>query len=146
MKTPLSMLLSDKGNSVHSVPASETAQNCAVKMAQFNIGILLVVDGEKLLGIVSERDIVRKVVSLQLDPKIIPITQIMTANVITALPTATVQEAMHIITEHRFRHLPVLQDGKLQGIISIGDLTRWIIRSQERDISSLTDYIGGHVR
>src|SRR5687767_4141968 len=100
MKTPLSLLLDNKGRSIYSVSANETAYNCALKMKQFNIGILLVVDGEKLQGIVSERDIVRKAVSLQHDPTTTLATEIMTAKVITASPKTTVQEAMQIITEH----------------------------------------------
>lgn len=146
MKTPLSMLLADKWNRVYSVLSNDTAYSCAQKMNQFNIGILLVVENDKLLGIVSERDIVRKVVSPQLDPKTTSVAEIMTAKVITASLKTTVGEAMHILTEHRFRHLPVAENGKLQGLISIGDLTRWVIHSQERDISSLTEYIGGGSR
>lgn len=146
MKTPLSMLLAEKGNNVYSISSSETAHHCAQKMSQFNIGILLVVENDKILGIVSERDIVRKVISPELDPKTTVVADIMTAKVITASLKTTVEEAMHILTEHRFRHLPVTENGELQGLISIGDLTRWVIHSQARDISSLTEYIGGGSR
>ena len=144
MQTPLSMLLSDKGSSIYSVSSKETVQSCAQKMSQFNVGILLVIEGEDLVGVVSERDIVHKIVSPQLDPTTTPIIKIMTTKVVTASPRTTVQEAMHIITEQRFRHLPVLENGKLQGVISIGDLTRWVMLAQERDISSLTGYITGN--
>jgi CBS domain-containing protein len=145
METPLSVLLNDKGRATQSISPKDSVYDCALKMNQLKIGALLVMENEQLAGIVSERDILRKVVTSGQDPKNILVDTIMTKvnELVTVLPTTTVREAMHIVTEKRIRHLPVLENGKLVGLISIGDLTRWAMLLQEQQISSLTNYIQG---
>lgn len=143
MRTPLSVLLKEKGSDVYNIPPSTTGFECARTLNDKHIGALLVMEKDKILGIISERDLIRKLVCLQGDPQKVPVSQLMTANPLTVLPTTTVQEAMKIITEKRFRHLPVVEDGKLLGIISIGDLTRWVMEQQQYEISQLTGYIQG---
>jgi CBS domain-containing protein len=116
---------------------------CAVKLTQLKIGALVVLQEDKLIGIVSERDILRRVVSKGDDANQTLVEQIMTKALVTVAPSTTVREAMHIVTEKRIRHLPVLENEKLVGLISIGDLTRWAMILQEQQIASLTNYIQG---
>lgn len=143
MRTPLSVLLKDKGGPTHSISAQISVYDCATKMNEFGIGALLVMDGDKLQGIISERDIIRKLFNNHNDPTKVRVAEIMTKDVLTVPPTMTVQEAMKLVTEKRFRHLPVVDNGKLLGIISIGDLTRWVMLQQEHEIQALTGYIHG---
>ncbi|MBX3709113.1 MAG: CBS domain-containing protein [Gammaproteobacteria bacterium] len=143
METPLNVLLKDKGYAVESISPDVSVYDCAVKLSQLKCGALLVIKDGELAGIVSERDILRKIVARGEDPKKIHVDSIMTDKLVTVLPSTTVREAMRLITEKRVRHLPVLENGKLIGIISIGDLTRWAMLLQEQQISSLTNYIQG---
>ncbi|HRE31864.1 MAG TPA: CBS domain-containing protein, partial [Candidatus Berkiella sp.] len=94
-------------------------------------------------GIISERDLINKLISKKLEPTQVKVSEVMTHNVLTVSSDTTVQKAMEIITEKRFRHLPVVDNGKLVGIISIGDITRWIMLQQQQEISALTGYIHG---
>jgi CBS domain-containing protein len=141
MHTHLSTLLNDKGHAVHSISPHESAYNCVVKLNQLQVGALLVMDGKKLLGLISERDIIRKLINCKCDPSDVIVKDLMTTQLITVKPETTVEEAIRLITEKRFRHLPVLKGKKLVGLISIGDLTRWIMLAQEQEISALTNYI-----
>lgn len=141
METPLSTLLNDKGHTVQSISQEITVYECAIKLSQLKIGAFVVMDGDKLLGIVSERDILRRVVAKGDDPNSVLVEKIMTRELVTVVPSTTVRAAMHIVTEQRIRHLPVLDGGKLVGLISIGDLTRWALLLQEQQIASLTNYI-----
>ena len=143
METTLNVLLNDKGRAVQSVNSQNTVHESALKMSELKIGALIVLDNDKLVGIISERDIIRKLVITGADAKRVRVADIMTKELITVLPTTTVREAMHIVTERRIRHLPVLEHSKLIGLISIGDLTRWAMLWQEQQISSLTQYIQG---
>ncbi len=143
MRTPLSVLLKDKGGSTHSITPQSSGFDCATKMNQYGVGALLVIENEKLIGIISERDLIRKLLGTSTDPKSISVEKLMTKDPVTVLPTMTVQEAMKLMTERRFRHLPVVENGKLMGVISIGDLTRWVMLQQEHEIAALTGYIQG---
>lgn len=143
MQTPLSILLEDKGRVIHSVSPLTTVYESARKMNQLGIGALLVIENGHLEGIISERDIVQKLIGCKCDPSDTLVSEIMTHTLITVPPTMTVAEAMRIITEKRFRHLPVMENDELLGMISIGDLTRWAIISQEQEILSLIGYISG---
>lgn len=143
METPLSTLLNDKGYTVQDISANTTVFECALKLTQLKIGALVVLQDNNLIGIVSERDILRRVVANGDDPKKILVEQIMTKTLTTVSPSTSVREAMHIVTEKRIRHLPVLENQKLVGLISIGDLTRWAMILQEQQIASLTNYIQG---
>ncbi len=143
MKTPLSLLLADKESKIHAISSQKTVFDAAMKMNHLGIGALLVIDDEQLVGIVSERDIIRKLIGQKHDLAVVHVADIMTKKLVTVPPTTTVQEAMRIITDRRFRHLPVIDNGKLIGLISIGDLTRWVMLAQEREIDALTGYIHG---
>ena len=112
-------------------------------MNRHKIGAILVMDGEKLAGIFTERDVLTRVVAGDLDPKTTPITAVMTTSVLTTTPVATVQQVMEIFTERRCRHLPVIEDGRLKGLISIGDVSRWVANSHRAEAESLRQYISG---
>jgi len=143
MSAPLRVLLKDKGNIIHSITSQSSVYDCVLKLNQLGIGALLVIDNDKLEGIISERDIIRKILGQRINPEKITVKEIMTKNLVTVPPTMTVQEAMRIVTEKRFRHLPVVEKDALLGMISIGDLTRWVMLEQEGEISALTGYIQG---
>lgn len=143
MQTPLSILLKEKGYTIHSASPIESAYECAVTMSKMGVGALLVIEHDELKGIVSERDFLKKIVAMNSDPNTVPVAQVMTKDPITVPPSMTVQEAMCLMTEKRIRHLPVVENGKLLGIISIGDLTKWAMMQQEKEIAALTGYIHG---
>jgi CBS domain-containing protein len=100
-------------------------------------------NGDRLAGIFTERDVLTRVVTSNLDPRLTPITQAMSGNVLTIAPEATVQEVMDIFADRRCRHLPVVQDGKLIGLISIGDVSRWVANVHRAEAESLRQYIAG---
>jgi len=143
MNTPISTLLEHKGGAVHSVNVTATVAEAVREMVRHKVGSVLVMDGAKLAGIFTERDVLRRVVGEELDPQATPVTQVMTANVLVAGPAATVQQMMELFTEKRCRHMPVMQDGKLLGMISIGDVSRWVANAHRAEAESLRQYITG---
>ena len=128
---------------VHAIGPKDTVYDAVKKMAEHNIGGLLVMEGEKILGIVTERDYARKIVLAGRSSKETPVSVIMTTQVLCVGPLQTTEECMAIMTENRVRHLPVLDDGKLIGLVSIGDLVKDIISEQQFIIEQLEHYIAG---
>lgn len=112
-------------------------------MAEKGIGAVLVMRGERLAGILSERDYARKVVLRDRASSTTRVAEIMTAEVVTVTPSDTVDHCMQVVTERRIRHLPVLEDDRVVGVISIGDLVKAVIEQQARDIDQLQRYIAG---
>jgi CBS domain-containing protein len=140
----ISALLSSKKSAVvHSVPPEATVFEAIQKMADHNVGALVVLTGEQLKGVISERDYTRKVALKGKTSKETKVNDILTANVITVTPQSTVDECLRLMTHHRVRHLPVVENGKVVGIVSIGDLVNWIISTQSHMIQQLTSYISG---
>jgi CBS domain-containing protein len=140
---PVSLILRKKGGEVWSVPSETTVLAAMQVMADKEVGALLVVDDGHLHGIVSERDYARKVILMGRSSKETPVSEILTEPLITIAPDCSVDEAMRLITTHRIRHLPVVRDGELQGLISIGDLVQWIAFAQDQTIEDLSHYIEG---
>ncbi len=114
-------------------------------MADRTVGAWLVVEGEKLAGIFSERDYARKVILKGKSSREIPVSEIMSTQVVFVRPNQTIDECMALMTEKRIRHLPVLQSGKLIGLISIGDVVKTVISEQEFIIHQLENYISGTI-
>lgn len=139
----IQQVLERKGNEVHTVSPDVTILDALGVMAQHDIGAVLVMDGDRLLGIFSERDYARKVALKGLVSRDVQVTQLMTADPRTVSPSSTVEEVMNMMTENRFRHLPVLEDGHLVGLISIGDMVKSMVMQQERTIRHLSSYISG---
>ena len=112
-------------------------------MADKNIGALPVVENDKLIGIISERDYTRKVILKGKSSKETRVQEIMTQQLVTANPGDTVVDCMRVMTEKRVRHLPVMEEGKMTGMLSIGDVVKWLISSQAATIDNLEQYISG---
>lgn len=143
MNTTIATLLERKGGAVHQVTSAVTVAEAVRTMNHHKVGSVLVMDGDNLAGIFTERDVLRRVVGGKLDPAATPVTAVMTANVLTVDPTVTVQQAMDIFSEKRCRHLPVVQDGRVLGMISIGDVSRWVANLHRAEAESLRQYISG---
>ena len=143
MNTSIATLLQHKGGAVRTVPVSVSVSEAVQEMNRHRIGCVLVMEGEKLAGIFTERDVLTRVVAADLDPKTTPITKVMTGSVLTVAPETTVQQMMDIFSEKRCRHLPVIKEGKLAGLISIGDVSRWVASAHRAEAESLRQYISG---
>ena len=140
----ISEILSNKGTAVWTVSPEMMVFDAIQMMADKNIGALLVTEAEKLVGIISERDYTRKVALKGKSSKQTAVREIISGQVIQVHPENTVEECMRLMTEHRIRHLPVLEEGKIVGVISIGDLVNWIISAQSNTIHQLQTYISGY--
>ncbi len=140
----ISEILSGKGGVVWSVPPDATVLEAIQMMADKNVGALLVTKDNHLVGIISERDYTRKVVLKGRSSKDTPVREIISGKVISVSPDHTVEECMRLMTEHRIRHLPVVQGAKILGVISIGDLVNSIISHQTSAIQQLETYITGY--
>jgi CBS domain-containing protein len=144
MKTSIRSILKQKGSTVHAVRPDSTVYDALKKMADTNVGALLVMDGERLAGIVSERDYARKVILKGRSSLDTRVEDIMSTRVICARPEQTVEECMGLMTAKAVRHLPVLDHKEVVGIVSIGDLVKAIIGEQQHIIEQLENYIHGH--
>jgi CBS domain-containing protein len=136
-------VLSHKGSTVWSVDPDDTVYRAISLMAEKNIGAVLVMQGERLLGIMSERDYTRKVVLRGRASRDTRVREIMAAPPITIDLRQSVEECLRIMTENRVRHLPVLENERVVGLVSIGDLVNWVISAQSAAIDHLEGYISG---
>lgn len=141
--TIVAQVLQEKGNTVWSVPPSATVYQALELMADKGIGAVLVLDGEKIAGILSERDYARKVDLKGKTSRETRVSEIMTPAVYYVQPHQTIEECMALMTAKRIRHLPVVDQGKLVGIISIGDVVKAMIADKEFMIQTLEKYITG---
>lgn len=140
---PISEILANKGGQVWSVAPETTVLDAIKMMADKNVGALLVTRDGRLTGIISERDYTRNVVLKGRSSKDTTVREIISGKVVSVSPDHTVEDCMRLMTEHRIRHLPVVQGGKIIGVISIGDLVNTIISSQNSAIQQLETYITG---
>lgn len=136
-------LLSNKGTEIYSICSDDTVYDAIKKMSDLGIGALLVIDNEKLSGIISERDYRDKVILKGRQSKNTPVKDIMTSSVFCVNSNDSVKLCMQLMTKHKIRHLPVLDGDQLSGVISIGDVVKSVIDQQKGEINSLRNYIAG---
>jgi CBS domain-containing protein len=134
-------VLKRKGGEIWSVTPDQTVYDAIEKMADKSVGALLVISENKLAGIISERDYARKVILKGRSSKTTLVKEIMTSPVIFVTPDKAVEECMGIMTMNRIRHLPIMQSEKVAGVVSIGDLVKWLVSEQEETIEQLQNYI-----
>jgi CBS domain-containing protein len=142
MKT-VANLLQGKGSDVLSVAPDVPVFQALGLMAERNVGALLVLEDQRLVGILSERDYARKVILKGKSSKEIPVREIMSSHVLYVRPRQTIEDCMALMTDKRVRHLPVLEEDRIVGVISIGDVVKAIIAEQEFMIEQLQNYITG---
>jgi CBS domain-containing protein len=143
MKSVAEILRSKPEQTVHTITPSASVFEAVKLMAEKSIGALLVMEDQKIDGIITERDYARKIVLMGRSSKETPVREIMTSAVMYVRPDQTNEECMALMTDNRVRHLPVIDDGKLIGLISIGDLVKDIISEQKFIIDQLEHYIMG---
>lgn len=134
-------LLAQKGSRVETIRPERTVFEALEKMAQANIGALVVTEEDEIVGIMSERDYARKVILRGRASRDTPVREIMSSPVVTVDPSATVEDCMEIMTERKLRHLPVIDDGAMVGIVSIGDVVKTLISEKDYMIEQLQNYI-----
>lgn len=142
---PISALLHHKGAALWSIAPEATVFEAIQLMADKNIGSLLVMSGDRLVGVFTERDYTRKVALQGKRSKDTQVREILSGKIISVTPQHTVEECMRLMTENRVRHLPVLENGKAVGVVSIGDLVNWTISAQDAAIAQMEQYIAGGV-
>lgn len=147
MKTsvPISSLLHHKGATVWSIAPEATVFDAIKLMAEKNVGALLVKSGAKLVGVFTERDYARKIALHGKSSKDTRVKEILSSHLTTVTPDDSIEDCMRLMTEKRVRHLPVLRDGSVVGIVSIGDLVNWTISAQDATIAQMEQYIAGGV-
>jgi CBS domain-containing protein len=141
--TLLSQLLKGKSAAVHTVAPGDSVIDAIRSMALNHVGALLVMDGQRLVGIVSERDYARKVILMGRSSADTAVRDIMTTPVVSARPDQSVDDAMRLMTDNRFRHLPIVQADRVLGVVSIGDLVKQVLDDQKHTIDDLRAYISG---
>jgi CBS domain-containing protein len=136
-------VLAGKGREVHTIARDATVFEAVVRMVERNVGALLVLDGDRIAGIVTERDYLRQIVVKGRTSKTTRVEEIMSTPIVFVGPEQAVEEAMAIMSDRRIRHLPVVDQGRLVGLVSIGDLVKQTAKDHKFHIQYLTDYICG---
>ncbi|MGI9382607.1 MAG: CBS domain-containing protein [Methyloligellaceae bacterium] len=137
MDNPLSAVVAKKDGAIESAAPGDLVSDAVEKMHTKGVGALPVVEGDRLVGIFTERDALYRVIHGKLAPASTPVSEVMTKDPDYVAPDMSVIDAMRMINEKRFRHLPLVEDGKLVGLVSSGDLTRWVVDEQKAEIDSL---------
>lgn len=141
--TTVKQLLDKKGTNVWTVDPNAAVRDALKIMADKEVGALLVLEGGKILGVISERDYARKVILKDRSSADTEVREIMSAGAVTVTPSQTIQECMSLFTDRHFRHLPVVDQGRLAGLVSIGDVVSALITDQKAHIEQLENYITG---
>jgi CBS domain-containing protein len=136
-------LLHHKGSQVWTIPASATVFEAVSLLAEKQIGALPVLDGDRLIGIFSERDYARKIVLEGRSSRTTPVRDIVSTPIVSVTSHQTLEDAMRLMTEKRIRHLPVIDDDQMIGLVSIGDMVNWIISAQSAAIDQMQSYLAG---
>jgi CBS domain-containing protein len=140
----VSDILAAKGSAVLEIDAEATVFDAVSKMVDGNVGSLLVTEGGRLVGIVTERDYLRRVAIVGRDERTTPVREVMSAPIVYTTPESSIEECMAVMTERRIRHLPVLTESRqVMGVVSIGDLVKFQTREQSAQIKFLEEYISG---
>jgi len=137
-RAPVSRVF-ETGEAIHSVGSDTSVADCVRSMTAEKIGALMVMDGERLLGIFTERDALNKVLAAGLDPVATSVSMVMTKDPLCIPPTTTVSAALELVTNRRIRHLPIVDGGKVLAVISSGDLIHWLVKDQMGDVQELVD-------
>jgi len=140
---PLSSMLGEGRRAINSVHPDTSVTESVQQMNRENIGALLVMEGDKLTGIFTERDALNKVLAAGIDPGSTKVSEVMTRKPICVDPSTTIEEAMSIVTDNRVRHLPIVHNGSLVGLVSSGDLTRWLVEDKAGEIRDLVAFASG---
>ena len=143
MDTPVSALIERKGSAVHAVPSTCTIAEAVAEMNKKRIGCVVIMDSGKITGIFTERDVLSRVIMADLDPKTVRVGDVMTTDVHMISPDTTVEQTMVLFAEKRCRHIPVVDQGQLKGLISIGDISRWVADTSKAEADHLKNYISG---
>ena len=139
----IAMVLKEKGQNIWSLDPEALVYDAIEMMANKHVGALLVTSDGKLVGIISERDYARKVILQERSSKQTQVKEIMTSSLIVVRPDQTIEDCMRLMTENRIRHLPVVENEKVLGVVSIGDLVKWVVSAQAETIHQLQHYIAG---
>ncbi len=144
-QTPLSQILAGKsrGTTTLTIAPDLTVAAAAEVLIRNQVGSVLVMDGGRLVGIFTERDILRRVVGERRDPGTTRVAEVMTRELVVMRPSSSVVDAMRVISEKRIRHIPVVDGGNVVGVVSQGDLNHWLVRNREGQIQDLVDYVTG---
>jgi len=134
---PLSKLIEERSAAVHSVTPGISVTECVRQMNELKIGAMLVMEGERLVGIFTERDAMTRVLGGGLDPTDTRVSEVMSSDPVCVSPSTTLEEARALVTGKRIRHLPVVDDGKVVGMVSSGDLTHWLVRDQSSRLGDI---------
>ena len=141
MNAPVSTLLESKSTTVFSVPVTVTVSEAVQEMNRRKIGSVLVMEGGVLVGIFTERDVLMRVVAADRDPKSTPVAHVMTRSPVTIHSSMTIEEVMDLHSGKHFRHLPVVENGRVIGMISVRDILRWLSDANSRKADQLEDFI-----
>jgi CBS domain-containing protein len=144
-QTPLAEVLAGKarGSATLSVAPDVTVAAAAELLIRNKVGSVLVLDQGRLVGIFTERDVLRRVVGERRDPASTRVSEVMTRDLVVMRPSSSVVDAMRVISEKRIRHIPVVEGGAVVGVVSQGDLNHWLVRNREGQIQDLVDYVTG---
>jgi CBS domain-containing protein len=141
MNAPVSTLLESKSTTVFSVPVTVTVSEAVQEMNRRKIGSVLVMEGGVLVGIFTERDVLMRVVAADRDPKNTPVAHVMTRSPVTIPSSMTIEEVMDMHSGKHFRHLPVVENGRVIGMISVRDILRWLAEANSKKADQLEDFI-----